>query len=145
MKKTKILTIFILITMLFVVTIVSAQPEDRFQWRPRFNRTDPELLHKFEKQIENFVRFRVLFSSLNLILYGYLLFLYVQLYRETSSKFSLGLMALSSVLIIYAISSNPLILQMFRGPNPIWFSVFNFVPDIFASIAAIIMIYLTRT
>jgi ABC-type Fe3+-siderophore transport system permease subunit len=145
MKKTKVLTILILATLFCSITIDSAQADKRSPWRPRFNRTDPELIQRFEKQIENYIRFRILLSSINIILFGYLLFMYIQLYRETGSKFSLGLTALSSVLLIYSISGNPLVLQMFRGSNPIWFNVFNIIPDIFASIGAAILIYLTRT
>lgn len=145
MKRKLVITLFALLLVLSTAVMVSAQPDRRFPWRPRFNESDPETLDKFEKQIENYITYRIILSSLNMILYGYILYLYIQLYRETTSKFSLGLILLSGALLIYSLTSNPMILQIFRGSEPIWFSIFNFIPDIFASLAAFIMIYLTRT
>jgi len=145
MRNKLVLTLFALMLILSTAVMVSAQPDQRPPWRPRFNASDPETLEKFEKQIENYITFRIILSSLNAILYGYILFLYTQLYRETSSKFSLALMALSTVLLIYAITSNPFVLQLLRGSEHVWLNVFNVIPDIFASVAAAIMIYLTRT
>ena len=54
MKKKKIFTIMLLFLLLYSVTIVSALEGKRSPWRPRFNRTDPELIERFEKQIENY-------------------------------------------------------------------------------------------
>ena len=145
MRNKHVLTLLALMLILSTAVMVSAQPDQRLPWRPRFNESDPETLEKLERQIENYITFRIILSGINMILYGYILFVYTTIYRETSSKFSLALMALSVVLLIYAISSNPLTLQLLRGSEPIWFNVFNVIPDIFSSIAAAIMIYLTRT
>lgn len=147
MKNKLTLTLFALIIVLSSVVIVYAQPNpgQDSPWRPRLNESSPEILERFERRIESYIQFRIVLSSINMILYGYLLYMYTMLYNETKSKFSLGLMALSSVLLIYSITSNPLFLQLFRGSQPVWFTVFNFVPDVFASIGAAIMIYLTRT
>jgi len=144
MKKLSI-TLFLVTIILSTSVLVLAQPDQRSPWKPRFNTSDPEALAEFERQIENYITFRIINSSINTVLYGYLLFMYIQLYNETQSKFSMGLVALSSTLLIYSLLSNPLLLGLFRGTEPIWFSVFNSLPDVFASIAAVIMIYLSRT
>ena len=143
MKKYPV-ALFLVTIILSTSVLVMAQPE-RYPWKPRFNASDPETLAEFERQIENYITFRIILSNLNMVFYGYLLFMYVQLYNETHSKFSMGLVALSSTLLIYSLLSNPLILGFFRGSEHIWFSVFNSLPDIFASVAAVIMIYLSRT
>ena len=150
MKNKLTLTLFALILVLVSVVVVYAQTEEggpipKSPWRPRFNESSPEDIHDFESQIENYVKFRVVLSSINMILYGYILYMYAILYNETKSKFSLGLMALSGVLLIYSVTSNPLFFSLLRSSKPIWSSVFNIIPDAFASIAAVIMIYLTRT
>ena len=145
MKKKLIIMLFALMIILQTTFVVFAQPKQRFPWRPRFNESDPDTLKRFEKHIENYFMFRIILSSLNMILYGYILYLYTLLYRETSSKFSFGLIMLSGALLVYSLTSNPMVLQLFRGSEPIWFGIFNFIPDIFASLAAFIMIYLTRT
>lgn len=142
----KHLLILLVFTLVFSTSLmVSAQPDQRYPWRPRLNPDDPEALERIEQQIESYITFRIILSSLNMVMYGYILYLYTQLYYETHSKFSLGLMALSGVLLIYSITSNPLLFGLLRGSEPIWFNVFNSLPDVFASIAALIMIYLTRT
>jgi hypothetical protein len=145
MRKKLVVMLFSLIIIQQTIFMVFAQPNNRFPWRPRFNESDPETLKRFEKQIERYITFRIILSSLNMVLYGYILYLYTQLYRETSSKFTLGLTLLSGALLVYSLTSNPMVLQLFRGSEPIWIGIFNFIPDIFASVAAFIMIYLTRT
>lgn len=148
MKNKLLITLFVaLLVSASIVTVYAqpAPPPDDNPWRPRFNESSPEFIDKFERQIESYVKFRIVLSSINLVLYGYLLFLYATLFNETRSKFSLGLMSLSGVLLIYSLVSNPLIYVLLRGTQPVWHIVFNNVPDVFATVAAVIMIYLTRT
>jgi hypothetical protein len=145
MKSKLLLTLFSLMLIVSVPLMVSAQPDQRFPWRLPLSDSDRETLERLEQQIENYIKFRIVISGLNIILYTYILAMYVQLYQETKSKFSMGLVALSSVLLIYSISSNPIVLFYLRGTEPAWLNIFNTLPDVFASIAAIIMIYLTRT
>ncbi len=107
MKTRLMLTLFALMLIASVSVMVSAQSIQRYPWGPRFSDYDRETLEMVEQQIENYINFRIVISGLNIILYTYILAMYVQLYQETKSKFSLGLMAFSSVLLIYSISSNP--------------------------------------
>jgi hypothetical protein len=145
---------FLVIALIAVqlVNIGYAQPKRRYSdLRPRFNETELEILKQWENYIALQVRGRIIVSSLNIILYGYLTFFYLSLYRDNKSKFSLGLVSLSIVLLIYSLAANPFILRSFWSSglpsrqNPIWISVFTFIPDLFASFAAAIMIYLSRT
>lgn len=145
MKTKLLLTLFALMLIVSVPLMVSAQPTQRSPWRPPLSDSDRETLLRLEQQIENYIKFRIVVSGLNIILYTYILAMYVQLYQETKSKFSMGLMAFSSVLLIYSIASNPIVLFYLLGNKPSWLNVFNTLPDVFASIAAIIMIYLMRT
>ena len=145
MKK-YLLILFTTALLLSTTIIVAAQPTQPFPWRPKLNPNDPAMLERLEQQIETYITFRIIVSTLNMVLYGYILYIYAQLYNETKSKFSLGLMSLSAVLLIYSITSNPLLFFVFRvSGTQIWYNVFNVIPDVFASIAAIIMIYLSRT
>jgi len=145
MKTKLLLTLFALMLIVSVPLMVSAQPTQRSPWRPPLSDSDRETLLRLEQQIENYIKFRIVVSGLNIILYTYILAMYVQLYQETKSKFSMGLMAFSSVLLIYSIASNPIVLFYMLGTNRSWLNVFNTLPDVFASIAAVIMIYLMRT
>jgi hypothetical protein len=140
--------VFILLTLIMVQTVVvaGAQQLERIPpWRPRFNETTPDRLREFERRIETYVIGKIMISSLNILLYGYITYFYLKLYGENNSKFSLGLASLAVALLVYSISSNPLILLMFRGTDPLWMmNVFNFVPDLLATVAACIMIYLSK-
>ena len=129
--------------------LVAAQPEPKPRFppdiKPRFNETDPDVLREFERRIEMFVTGRIIVSSINILLYGYLTYFYIRLYLENESKFSLGLTALSIALLIYSIASNPYTLQLTWRRDPLWMGVFNFIPDVFATVAAVIMVYLSKT
>lgn len=148
MKKRK--TLFLLLLMVAVATQLAAaqaQPRQKYppNFKPRFNETDPEILREFERRIEVYVAGRIIVSSINILLYGYITYFYIRLYRENESKFSLGLTALSIALLIYSIASNPYILQLSWRRDPLWMGVFNFMPDVFATLAALIMVYLSKT
>jgi hypothetical protein len=145
MRKTVALIILALI-MVQTVAVAGAQIWDRSPpWRPRFNETTPERLREFEQRIETYVIGKIIISSLNFILYAYITVFYLKLYKENESKFSLALAGLSVVLLVYAVSSNPLTLLVFRGSDPLWMNVFNFIPDLLATVVAFIMIYLSKT
>jgi hypothetical protein len=124
---------------------VNAKPKDPFNLRPRLNETDPDTIRRLEENITSYIQRKIIVSSLNMLLYSYLTFFYIRLYRDNASRFSLGLTGLALVLLIYSVTSNPLIIQYFRGSDPIWFIIFNLVPDLFATLAAFIMIYLSKT
>jgi len=142
-------TAFIILALFMAqaITFALAQPGEGFPppFRPRFNETSPERIREFERIMETYIVGRIVISSLNIVLYGYITYFYVMLYRETESKFSLALAGLSVVLLVYALSSNPLLLSVIRGPDPLWTGVFSFIPDMLATVVAFILIYLSRT
>lgn len=148
MKKHQALILLVLLAAV-ATQLVAAQaqprPGDPDGFRPRFNETDPDVLREFERRIEMFVTGRIIVSSINILLYGYLTYFYVRLYMDNESKFSLGLTALSIALLIYSIASNPYILQLSWRRDPLWMGAFNFIPDVFATVAAVIMVYLSKT
>jgi len=146
MRKTAALIILTLI-MVQAVAVTDAQLLQRPPpWRPRFNETTQERLRELEIRIETYVIGKILISSLNFLLYGYITFFDVALYRENKSKFSLGLASLSVALLVYSAASNPLILLLLRGSDPLWMlNVFNFIPELVATVVAFIMIYLSKT
>ena len=148
MKKRQALVLLVLLAAVAVQLVAAqAQPRPRnpSDFKPRFNETDPDVLREFERRIEIFVTGRIIVSSINILLYGYLTYFYIRLYMENKSKFSLGLTALSIALLIYSIASNPYILRLTLRKDPLWMGVFNFIPDVFATVAAVIMVYLSKT
>ncbi|HEX9913511.1 MAG TPA: hypothetical protein VGB32_01200 [Candidatus Bathyarchaeia archaeon] len=146
MRKT---TAFIILAVIMAqaIAFAYAQPMEGNPppFRPRFNETSPEKIREFERIMETYIVGRIVISSLNIVLYGYITYFYVRLYRENESKFSLALAGLSVVLLVYALTSNPLLLHLMRGPDPLWTGVFSFIPDMLATVVAFIMIYLSKT
>ncbi len=148
MRKTTtyiILALFMAQAITFALALAQSGEGFPPPFRPRFNETSPERIREFERIMETYIVGRVVVSSLNILLYGYITYFYVKLYRENQSKFSLALAGLSVVLLVYALSSNPLLLHVIRGPDPLWTGVFNFIPDMLATVVAFILIYLSRT
>jgi hypothetical protein len=81
-------------------------------------------------------------SFVNVFLISSLFVIYVDIYLTLRSKFTVGLIVTIVALLVYAITSNP-ILQIFlgypiSGPGP-----FLFIPDIFTALAAGVLIYLS--
>jgi len=86
---------------------------------------------------------KTILSSLNFILLTILLVTYIGVYRKTGSEFSIGLIVFSIALLLYSITSNPLIhgLAGFRGSG---LGPFTMLPDIFTCVASAILLYLSR-
>jgi hypothetical protein len=123
------------------------QPGPRRRWpiRPRFDEIDPETLERIADRIATMTRWKIALSSINLILYAYISIFYIGLYRENGSTFSLSLASLSLVLLVYSVSSNPLILWYLGRTDRAWLAAFDFIPDLFSTIAALILVSISRT
>lgn len=76
--------------------------------------------------------------AISLILIG----LYINIYRRIKSDFTLGLIVVMFAFLVYAITSNPLfhILFGFRGYG---LGPFQMLPEIFATLALSILLYLS--
>ncbi len=113
--------------------------------RPRVYDMSAEELAELEGKIQNYVMGKTVISVINTLMMSYILWFYYVMYRENGSKFSLGLIALSAALLIYSIASNPLILYSLSQKSFRVAGLFTILPDLFTTVAAAIMIYLTRT
>jgi NADH:ubiquinone oxidoreductase subunit 2 (subunit N) len=88
---------------------------------------------------------KTVLSSVNSILLTILFVIYLEIYQKTKAEFSLGLLIFTMALLIYSITSNPLIhgFAGFRlsgaGLGP-----FTMLPDLFTCIASAILLYLSR-
>lgn len=92
--------------------------------------------------IEVFYTIKTVISSINLTLLVFLLVTYVDIYRKTKSEFTIGLMIFAMVLLLYALSSNPLVHQLF-GFRAFGLGPFAMLPDLFTLAALITLLYLT--
>jgi hypothetical protein len=86
---------------------------------------------------------KIVLSSANIILLAIVLMIYMGIYHKTKSQFSLGLVIFAIALLLYAISSNP-IMQGFGGFRVSGLGPFTMLPDLFTCIASAILLYLSR-
>ena len=66
---------------------------------------------------------------------------YVSIYRDLPNRFTLSLLLFSVALLLYALTSNPVVhvLLGFRG-SPL-LGPFTFIPDLFAGVAIVVLLY----
>ena len=97
----------------------------------------------FRDIFETYILIKTVITTINLILLMFLLIIYIRIYNNTGSKFSLGLVFFTIALILYAVTSNP-ILHVFTGFRISGLGPFTMLPDLFTLIASAILLYLSR-
>jgi hypothetical protein len=92
--------------------------------------------------IELFYKIKTILSSVNATLLVLLLATYIDMYKKIQSEFTIGLVVFSLILLLYAISSNPL-LQLLFGYRAFGLGPFAMLPDMFTTLALAVLLYLT--
>ena len=101
----------------------------------------PEDLPRIRELMGKYFLGKTVISSINAVLLLYLSLVYYKIYRATKSQFSLGLMIMSVAFFLFVVSSSPLMHWLIGGKL---LGVFNFVGDLFTTLAAGVLIYLSR-
>jgi hypothetical protein len=100
-------------------------------------------MHRPPGDFEIYFALKAVLSSVNMFLLVVLTGIYFKNYSETGLSFSLGLTIFSLALFMYAITSNPLLVQsmgyMGSGLGP-----FTMLPDLFTFIASFTLLYISR-
>lgn len=92
--------------------------------------------------IELYYTVKVVLTTINAALLVFLLAAYLDVYRKIRSPFTIGLMVFSLVLLLYALSSNPLLQRVF-GFHAFGLGPFAMLPDLFTFVALAVLLYLT--
>ena len=92
--------------------------------------------------IELYYAARTVITTVNVALLIFLLATYLGMYRKIKSDFTIGLMVFSMVLLLYALSSNPLVQWIF-GFRAFGLGPFAMLPDLFTFVALAVLLYLT--
>ena len=98
--------------------------------------------HSFVGDIELFYKVKTILSTINATLLVVLFATYIDMYRKLRSEFTIGLIVFSLTLLLYALSSNPL-LQWIFGFRAFGLGPFAMLPDLFTTLALVILSYLT--
>ncbi|MCW4051477.1 MAG: hypothetical protein NWE89_17285 [Candidatus Bathyarchaeota archaeon] len=100
-------------------------------------------IHREPGDLEIYYSMKAVLSSVNAFLLSIILLIYIRVYNDTGLNFSLGLVIFSVALLLYAITSNPLLVRvagfMGQGLGP-----FAMLPDLFTCIASFTLLYLSR-
>jgi hypothetical protein len=91
--------------------------------------------------IELYYTAKTMVSTVNLALLIFLLITYIGIYRKTRSEFTIGLIIFSLVLLLHALTANPLVHWSF-GFRAFGLGPFAMLPDFFTCAALIILVYL---
>ncbi|WP_240137712.1 hypothetical protein [Salinigranum salinum] len=65
---------------------------------------------------------------------------YASLYRDLPNPFTLSLVVFCVALLLYALTSNPVVV-LILGFRPTPFGPFTFLPDLFAALATVVLLY----
>ena len=104
---------------------------------------DMQELERLRDELPRALTIKMAFTTLTSILLIGLIAVHVRIYRQTGTRFSLGLVIFSTALILYTLASNP-ILHRFVGFKRIGLGPLLMLPDLFMVIAAAILLYLSR-
>jgi hypothetical protein len=92
--------------------------------------------------IEFFYTAKTVVSTLNVTLLVFLLLIYISIYSKTRSEFTIGLIIFSLILLLNALASNPFVVWFF-GFRPFGLGPFALLPDLFTTVALIVLLYLS--
>lgn len=91
--------------------------------------------------IETIVRIKLFVTTLNVVVLLALLWNYITVYRDMPNRFTLSLLLFTVALLLYAVSSNPLLPLVLGFRHGTALGPFVFLPDVFASIAVVVLLY----
>jgi len=89
-----------------------------------------------------FLKVKTMVSLVNIVLIISLMLIYRGIYRQVKSQFTLGLIVVMLVLLMYALTSNPLI-QILFGYQAQGLGPFAMIPDIFATFGLGLLLYIS--
>ena len=149
-KYIKIATIFIVLVAValladYLATQITPFPGTSiFEPRPLpFDRINIDrYYYSYPGDIELYYKIKTVLSSINATLLVVLLATYSDMYIKLKSEFTFGLIIFSLTLLLYALSSNPL-LQWLFGFKAFGLGPFAMIPDMFTSLALAVLLYLT--
>jgi heme/copper-type cytochrome/quinol oxidase subunit 2 len=134
--------LLVLLPILIVAAILAATWATSTFWYPRLPWQPPERPPYIQWDIEFFYIAKTVISTINVIILVFLVIVYADIYRKTRSEFTVGLIIFSATLLLYALTSNPIVIRAF-GFRLFGLGPFALLPDVFTFVALIILLYLS--
>ncbi|AKH98293.1 hypothetical protein [Halanaeroarchaeum sulfurireducens] len=88
-----------------------------------------------------FVQIRLFISTFNVLVILALTASYLRLYRDLPTRFTGSLLLFSLALFFYALSASPAVQLLFGFRGGTGLGPFTFLPDLFASVAVVVLLY----
>jgi hypothetical protein len=98
-----------------------------------------------QNYVEAIIRVEVFFSTFNSVLLVVMVSVYVRLYRDLPNKYTVSLLLLGVSLLLFALTAHPLLHVLFGFVPTVSVGPFTFLPDLFVSVAAIVLFYQSQT
>ena len=92
--------------------------------------------------LEFFYTAKTVVSTINVTLLVILMFVYGGIYEKTRSEFTVGLIIFSAVLLLHAITTNPIVTWFF-GYQSFGLGPFALLPDVFTLAGLFVLLYLS--
>jgi hypothetical protein len=87
------------------------------------------------------VQVKMFLATFNAILLLALVWSYLTLYRDLPNRFTLSLILFSLSLLLYSLASNPVVHVLFGYRTDAALGPFTFLPDAFAAVAVVALLY----
>lgn len=104
----------------------------RFYVGPRLDR---------QGQLAFLLSAKLFVSTFNVVVLVALVATYVSIYRDIPNQFTLSLLLFCLALLLYALTSNPLLHVFFGFRGGVQLGLFTFLPDLFAAAAVVALLY----
>ena len=88
-----------------------------------------------------YVQIRLFVSTFNVLVILALTASYLRLYRDLPTRFTGSLLLFSVALLLYALAASPAVQLLFGFRAGTGLGPFTFLPDLFASVAAVVLLY----
>ncbi|WP_195759376.1 MULTISPECIES: hypothetical protein [Haloferax] len=88
-----------------------------------------------------FLQVKLFVSTFNVALLVALAYNYVRVYRDLPNPFTMSLVVFTFALLLYALTSNPLAAVVFGFRPAVSIGPFTFLPDLFAAVAVVVLLY----
>jgi hypothetical protein len=110
--------------------------------RPPQHQGDTRISIPNAEELQTYFTVKTIVSTVNTGLVICLLTIYLGIYQKTRAEFALGLIIFTMTLLLYAVTSNPLllVLLMFR---PYALGLFTALPELFTTAAVTVLLYLS--
>jgi hypothetical protein len=138
-KSTSVIIIVGLILTAGIVGAILGSSISESQRKPEIDR---EELRKARESVGLFITIKTAVTLINITISTILILLYINIYRKIKSDFTLGLIIVMFTMLIYAITSNPLLHSVF-GYGGFGLGPFTMISDLFATAALVTLLYLS--